>query len=142
MTKLTKQIISPNKVLVKISGNSKQEVIQEFWKFINYGSAVKMRACYFDQYDKGVDIEDDTGFNWLNDFSYTEGYFRTDIPSLAQTLQSIALFEILRMKDPNCNWGDIPRRIEKQAELLGLQRLNEMPEEDILNSVDKDINHS
>lgn len=142
MTKLTKQIINDSKVLVKIQGESRQEVLGEFWKFVNYGPAVKMRDCYFDEYDKGADIDDDTGFNWLNDYLYNEGYFRSDLASLTKTLTSISLFEILRQQDPECKLDIIPSEMENQAILLGKQKLKQMPDEDILNSVDKDINNN
>lgn len=138
MIKLTKQIINPNKILVRIKGESKEEIKGVFYKFINYGPAVSMKDCYFDEYEKGVEIEDFTGFNFLNDHLFNDGYFRSTQPTLLQTCQSIKLFEILRIKDPQYELVEIPQSFEIEANKQGEIWFNSIPDEDILNCVDRE----
>lgn len=130
MIKITKQTVNKNKILVKLTADSNRELIQHFWKFINYGDCVKLR--------KGAEIEDDTGLNYTNDFLKNSGYFRTNEESLIRTLQSISLFEILREKDPTHRWDVVPAKIENRAKRLGLEKYQMMPEENVLKDVDFD----
>jgi len=125
MIQTTKQILVNDKVVVKISGENRKEVLGEFWKYINYGNAVKIR--------KGTEIEDDTGLSWL-DITETSGYFRTNIPDLIKTMVTIELFKILR-EFPELD--EIPGQVTEEAQKRGIERFHQLPEENILgNDVD------
>lgn len=131
MTKLTKQTIHPDRILIKIKGENKKEVIQEFWKFINHGDSVHIRI--------GAEIESDTGLNWLNDYLFNEAYFRANEERLIKTFQSIALFDILRQKDPDSKWDEIPDKIIKASEKQGIINYHNLEEENILNRAVNEI---
>jgi hypothetical protein len=121
MIQLFKQTLNNgDKVLVKIKGDNKREIIRQLWSFVNRG-VVKIK--------KGVEIEDDTGLNWLTDF---EGYFRTTEKELKTALNSISLFKILQEIDPNYELDNIPYKLEEKASEIGEEWFNSIPEENVL----------
>lgn len=124
MIKLSKQVIdNGNKVLIKIKGDNRKEIVRYFWLFVNRG-CVKFKPV------DDNDIKEDTGFNWLVDD--LEGYFRTNQTEFIEALQSISLFRLLRETDPDNNLDNIPRRLEKESKVLGLQWFNDIPDENVL----------
>lgn len=112
----TKQTIG-DKVLVKIRADTHKELVQNFYYFINYGNAVKIR--------RGADINATTGLTQLN-IAFTEAYFSADTVELIKTFQAIELFRA------SANYDDkgekIPKEIVKLTQAIGLQRFNEIPE--------------
>lgn len=121
MLKISKQVLANDKVIIKISADSKKELTQAFWKFVNYGNVIKIR--------KGIDIEDLTGLTLL-DVTETSGYFRANIPDLIQTLINIELFKVLRERP---ELDELPEQVTIAAKKRGLEVFNSLPEENILN---------
>ena len=128
MIKITKQILGNDKIIVKVVGDTRKEVIQHFFYFVNYGNCIRLRQYILDD-EYSSDIQDDTGLTWL-DITETSGYFRTKRKDLIQTLINISLFEILK-KYPEVD--EIPQPVLEQATKIGLDKYENIPEENILN---------
>lgn len=132
MIQITKQTFgNGEKVLVKLSGDNRKEVIQNFWLFINRG-CVKFKGVD----DRVGEIEDDTGFNWIIDD--LEGYFRTNQNEFISALQSISLFRLLHEIDPHYELDVIPPHLDQQSKKIGLKWFLEIPEENVT-KVDMDV---
>ena len=123
--RLQKQTIE-NKTFIKISGENRMEILQEFWKYINYGKSIYIQT--------GTEIEDDSGLTWLNE-NQSEAYFVANTEQFIKTLINIQLFKLT----DNLEENQITDEIKSKAKKLGLAVWNKMGEMKERISHEKDI---
>lgn len=117
--KIQKSQVAENRTLIKITAENKKELIQEFWRYINYGNSVCLR--------KGSDITDDFGLTYINVLE-NEAYFTADTNEFIKTLQAIELF---KLSEYTQNEQQISDKMRKRAEINGLKIWNEIEETNI-----------
>lgn len=125
--KITKQY-RDEKTIVKIAANQKEEVIQNFWSFLNRGAVPYLR-----EKDNLFDpISDDYGLQWINeDGPEYSAYFYSNDKMLLEALQSRHLFIKLNKIDPNFNLETIPEKLIEEANILGQNEFDSMEFENI-----------
>lgn len=111
MIKLQKQTL-PSKIYVQISGETRKEVIENFWLFLNHGAVNLSKKCILDE------IADDSDFTWLQDDKI--GYFITNEENLLKGLKSICWHRIVDKQDKHLT--------NEMAENMGQRWFNEIVE--------------
>lgn len=104
MINFKKQLLG-SEVIVEISGNNRNEVVQNFWSFWNHG-ATNGEFCW---------TNDGGGDNYC-------GYFWTDIPRLEKACINREIF-----KSANGLEGEIPEETIKAGEILGRSFFHSIP---------------
>ena len=127
-TKIVKQIINPNKILIKLTASTKKELIETFLIFCNYGNAVKIR--------KDAEITIDLGLNYLNNILESVGYFRSTLEDFLKTLENYYLIKLLNRYNLYCTDNKIPIKLINESKLNAQKFYNEIPEENI-----KELDH-
>ena len=122
MIKLSKQSLGKNEMAVLIEGETREEIVQRFWSFVNHmatdgGFAMSGKNPFYHENNNG-----ENGLEWVvEDFS---AYFMTTPEKCIKAMKSAALFEIFQ----NEQWVDEPTlRQIVASQMIGKKRYDEMP---------------
>jgi len=134
-TPVYKEITNDNKIRIYIEGQ-REDIKGTFWQFLNY-DCINWQPIDFE------DIEDFSGFNWINED--ISGYFNTNKEKLLNGLAGMFLMRILKEKDPHVylltnEESELFKQCQLEAQNKALQYFEELPEKHIESWLDLEEN--